>query len=167
MVQEFGVYNKTPYEVTIGFLTDLSKFFSENNIGWALWNFNGSFGIINSGRTDCTYETFNGFYKLDRRMLNVLTKNWASTPSFQNSEESLVVYPSPAKDFINISSDKLKGNTSIEIIDMTGRLMKKIMVEANGYENIQLDVKDLTTNVYLLKATNNGKIYTTKLLIGK
>jgi len=167
MVQEFGVYNKTPYEVTIGFLTDLSKFFSENNIGWALWNFNGSFGIINSGRTDCTYETFNGFYKLDRRMLNVLTKNWASTPSFQNSEESLVVYPSPAKDFINISSDKLKGNTSIEIIDMTGRLMKKIMVEANGYENIQLDVKGLTTNVYLLKAINNGKIYSAKLLIGK
>ncbi|MBE0655292.1 MAG: cellulase family glycosylhydrolase, partial [Bacteroidales bacterium] len=71
MVQEFGVYNKTPYPVTIAFLSDLMDFFRENNIGWALWNFNGSFGILNSGRTDCPYESWNG-YKLDRAMLDVL-----------------------------------------------------------------------------------------------
>jgi hypothetical protein len=69
MVQEFGVYNKTPHQVTIDFLTDLSTFFAENNIGWALWNFNGSFGILNSDRIDCQYEQYQG-YRLDRKMLD-------------------------------------------------------------------------------------------------
>jgi aryl-phospho-beta-D-glucosidase BglC (GH1 family) len=73
MVQEFGVHNKTPHSVAVAFLADLSAFFREQNVGWALWNLTGSFGILNSSRTDCTYETYQG-YKLDRAMLDALNK---------------------------------------------------------------------------------------------
>ena len=58
MVQEFGVHNQTPHKVSVAFLTDLSAFFRQNNLGWALWNLTGSFGIMNSDRTDCTYESY-------------------------------------------------------------------------------------------------------------
>ena len=39
--------------------------------GWGLWCFRGSFGIVDSGRADITYENFKG-HKLDRQMLELL-----------------------------------------------------------------------------------------------
>jgi len=71
MIQEFGVHNQTPHLVTIAFLSDLVPVFKEFNRGYALWNLEGSFGIINSGRTDCNYEFYEGEL-LDREMLNIL-----------------------------------------------------------------------------------------------
>jgi endoglucanase len=43
----------------------------EARFGWALWNFRGSFGVLDSGRPDVTYEEWNG-HQLDRRMLQLL-----------------------------------------------------------------------------------------------
>jgi hypothetical protein len=40
-------------------------------IGLALWNFHGSFGILDSGRTDVAYEDFHG-HQLDRQLLALL-----------------------------------------------------------------------------------------------
>jgi endoglucanase len=36
-----------------------------------LWNLRGSFGVLDSGRTDVQYQEFRG-HKLDRAMLKVL-----------------------------------------------------------------------------------------------
>ncbi|HSV99889.1 MAG TPA: hypothetical protein VLI39_06935 [Sedimentisphaerales bacterium] len=41
------------------------------NLGLALWNFRGTFGILDSGRTDVAYEDFHG-HKLDRKLLSLL-----------------------------------------------------------------------------------------------
>jgi hypothetical protein len=43
----------------------------QNNWGWALWCFRGSFGILDSGRGDVSYENFHG-HPLDREMLTLL-----------------------------------------------------------------------------------------------
>jgi endoglucanase len=45
----------------------------DSNLGWALWNFRGSFGILDSDRKDVQYEDFHG-HKLDRQMLTLLQK---------------------------------------------------------------------------------------------
>jgi aryl-phospho-beta-D-glucosidase BglC (GH1 family) len=71
MIQEFGVHNQTPHSVTLAFLSDLVPIFRKFKLGYALWNFEGSFGIINSGRSDCNYETYEGVL-LDREMLEIL-----------------------------------------------------------------------------------------------
>jgi len=68
---ECGCYNKTPHEVFLAWFTDVLDILSSNDIGFALWEFNGSFGIINSGREDIEYEDWYG-YKLDRKLLNML-----------------------------------------------------------------------------------------------
>ncbi|MGE5395204.1 MAG: cellulase family glycosylhydrolase [Candidatus Saccharibacteria bacterium] len=167
MVQEFGVYNKTPHDVTIGFLTDLSKFFRENNIGWALWNFTGSFGIINSDRTDVQYETYNGTYKLDREMLNALTQPATSAAVEFQLNESLAIYPLPAKEQLYVSSKELKGNTQFDIIDITGRIIRHFSVASTGSQAVCLDISGIRPNIYLLKASANGKTYTAKFLIGQ
>ena len=41
------------------------------NIGYALWNFRGQFGILDSMRKDCKYEEWHGHLP-DRQMLEIL-----------------------------------------------------------------------------------------------
>ena len=57
--------------VTLAFLEDCLKNYRKAGLGWALWNFDGSFGILDSGRKDVAYEDFHG-HKLDRKMLDLL-----------------------------------------------------------------------------------------------
>ncbi len=68
---EGGVYNKTPHDITLRWFRDVLEILTENNIGLAVWNFRGSFGIMDSGRKDVEYEDFHG-HKLDRKLLNLL-----------------------------------------------------------------------------------------------
>jgi aryl-phospho-beta-D-glucosidase BglC (GH1 family) len=73
MIQEFGVYNKTPHNVTLSYLSDVVSVLNKNNVGYAMWNMIGSMGIISSGRTDCTYEQYRG-KQLDREMTTILQR---------------------------------------------------------------------------------------------
>jgi endoglucanase len=70
-VGEFGAYNKTPHAVTLRWLHDLLDLWKEAGWGWAMWNLDGPFGIVDSERADVKYESFHG-HKLDREMLELL-----------------------------------------------------------------------------------------------
>lgn len=70
---ECGCWNKTPHDVFIAWFTDVVSILSANNIGFAVWNFIGDFGVLDSGRTDVAYEDWHG-HKLDRKFLEVLQK---------------------------------------------------------------------------------------------
>jgi aryl-phospho-beta-D-glucosidase BglC (GH1 family) len=71
MIQEFGVYNKTPHDVTVAYLTDVVSVFNQKHLGYAMWNMIGTMGIINSGRSDMTYEPYRGKL-LDRELTNIM-----------------------------------------------------------------------------------------------
>jgi aryl-phospho-beta-D-glucosidase BglC (GH1 family) len=71
MIQEFGVYNKTPHDVTAAYLSDVVAVFNKNHVGFAMWNLIGTMGIINSERTDMTYEPYRGKL-LDRELTNIM-----------------------------------------------------------------------------------------------
>jgi endoglucanase len=73
MVGEWGCYNQTPHEVALMWMEDSLRNFQEAGWGWALWNLNGSFGIMDSGRKDVVYENYQG-HLLDRKMLELLQK---------------------------------------------------------------------------------------------
>lgn len=70
---ECGCWNKTPHAVFLAWFEDVLEILKSNNIGFAIWNFIGDFGVLNSGRGDVTYEDWNG-YKLDRKFLELLRK---------------------------------------------------------------------------------------------
>lgn len=70
---ECGCYNKTPHDVFLAWFKDVTGILSENNIGFALWEFSGTFGLLNSGREDVQYEDWYG-QKLDRKLLTMLQK---------------------------------------------------------------------------------------------
>ena len=71
---EAGCYNKTPHDVFLGWFSDVLDILTAHGIGYALWEFRGSFGVIDSGRKDVDYEDWHG-HKLDRKLLDVLRKH--------------------------------------------------------------------------------------------
>ena len=73
MVGEWGAFNKTPHDVFLRWAEDSLKNWQEAGFGWALWNFRGGFGVLDSGRSDVKYEDFEG-HKLDRTLLDLLQK---------------------------------------------------------------------------------------------
>ena len=50
---------------------DVLEILTGHGIGYALWNFRGAFGVLDSGRRDVTYEDWYG-HKLDRKLLQLL-----------------------------------------------------------------------------------------------
>jgi aryl-phospho-beta-D-glucosidase BglC (GH1 family) len=70
---ECGCYNRTPHRVFLAWFEDVMRALDEHGIGYALWNFRGSFGLMDSGRADVEYEDWRG-RKLDRKLLAVMQK---------------------------------------------------------------------------------------------
>jgi endoglucanase len=68
---ESGCYNRTPHAIALSWLEDVLALLTERNVGLALWNFRGEFGILDSGRKDVDYESWHG-HLLDRRMYELL-----------------------------------------------------------------------------------------------
>lgn len=71
---ECGCWNKTPHDVFMAWFTDVLDILSANKIGFAIWNFIGDFGILDSRRTDVAYEDWKG-HKLDRKFLELMRKH--------------------------------------------------------------------------------------------
>ena len=53
-------------------MNDLMSQWKAAGWGWAMWNFRGAFGILDSGRKDVEYEDYKG-HKLDRKMLELVS----------------------------------------------------------------------------------------------
>jgi endoglucanase len=71
---ECGCWRNTPHEVFLAWFSDVIGILTQAGIGYALWNFRGDFGILNSGRKDVSYEDWHG-QQLDRKLLVMLQKN--------------------------------------------------------------------------------------------
>lgn len=73
-VGEWGAFNRTPHDVVLAWMRDCLALWKEAGWGWALWNLQGGFGVLDSQREDVAYEDFRG-QKLDRKMLEVLQRD--------------------------------------------------------------------------------------------
>jgi len=71
MVGEFGAYRHTSHDIVLRWMGDMLANWREAGWGYALWNFRGTFGILDSRRSDVDYEDFHG-HQLDRKMLQLL-----------------------------------------------------------------------------------------------
>lgn len=70
-VGEWGCFNKTPHPVALAWMRDCLSLWKEAGWGNSMWNLRGSFGVLDSDRTDVIYENYKG-HKLDREMLELL-----------------------------------------------------------------------------------------------
>ena len=71
---EFGCHQgNVPHATYLAWLEDVLKMCRRHGWGWALWNLDGTFGILDTPRTDCEFEDFRG-HRLDRKALDLLRK---------------------------------------------------------------------------------------------
>jgi endoglucanase len=70
---ECGCWKKTPHAIFLSWFGDVVDILTKSGIGYALWNFRGDFGILDSGRTDIDYKDWYG-HKLDSKLLELLKK---------------------------------------------------------------------------------------------
>jgi endoglucanase len=68
---EGGAFSFTPHPVVLRWFRDVLEILTPHDIGFALWNFRGDFGVLDSGRKDVAYEDWYG-HKLDRKYLELL-----------------------------------------------------------------------------------------------
>jgi endoglucanase len=68
---EGGCFSKTPHTVFISWFRDVLEILGSHDIGFALWNFRGDFGVLDSGRNDVQYTDWHG-HRLDRSLLQLL-----------------------------------------------------------------------------------------------
>lgn len=92
----------------------------------------------------------------------MFTSTTLSSSDFVNSG-NVKIYPSPAKDFINIAISNYTGDLNIEMFDINGRVVKTVSFDFTG--NYSLDLDGLTTGVYVVKLSGNDLNYTEKIII--
>jgi aryl-phospho-beta-D-glucosidase BglC (GH1 family) len=71
---ECGCWKETPHGVMLAWFNDVADVLTSHKIGYALWEFVGTFGIVDSQRKDVAYEDWYG-HKLDRKYLEILMKH--------------------------------------------------------------------------------------------
>ncbi|MBZ0286085.1 MAG: glycoside hydrolase family 5 protein [Anaerolineae bacterium] len=70
-IGEFGCFNQTPNDAALRWFADLLDLYQQYGWGYALWNFEGAFGIVEHGRPGARYAEMNG-YKVDQDLLALL-----------------------------------------------------------------------------------------------
>jgi len=71
---EGGCFRETPHAVFLTWFRDVLDILTAYGIGFALWNFRGAFGVLDSGRKDIAYEDWHG-HRLDRALLKLLQEH--------------------------------------------------------------------------------------------
>ena len=60
--------------MTLDWLEAALSRFTGQGIGFAMWQLEGEYGLVNSGRTDVAYVTMRDGRRLDQSMLKLLQK---------------------------------------------------------------------------------------------
>jgi len=68
---EMGCYKHTPPQVVLAWFNDTLNVLGGLHTGWALWNFRGPFGVLDTQRPGTKYQTWHG-HQLDRPLLSLL-----------------------------------------------------------------------------------------------
>ena len=70
---EMGCYKHTPPEVVLAWFNDTLSVVRDLGSGFALWNFRGPFGVVDTERPGTKFESWHG-HQLDRALLTLLQK---------------------------------------------------------------------------------------------
>ena len=70
---EMGCYKHTPPDVVLAWFDDTLSVIGDLHSGFALWNFRGPFGVLDTERAGTKFEDWHG-HKLDRPLLSLLQR---------------------------------------------------------------------------------------------
>lgn len=107
--------------------------------------------VVSSGNTVAHVTSFDNYVVTATNAAALATKEVATV------EESILVYPNPTTDFLNIKADS--SITKIEILDATGKKIKEVRPDQD-----KIDVKNLTQGNYIITIQTIGKQFSKKFI---
>lgn len=128
-------------------------------------------GNSSSTKTYRTYDNkpFNGdnYYRLKQTDYDGTTTYKGIAHVYINAVSEFDFYPNPANNNINFTFNVNNDNAvTIELYDLTGRIVKnKSYTTLKGLNNKSLDVSDLPSGIYMLKAVVNNNQYIQKIVV--
>jgi hypothetical protein len=97
----------------------------------------------------------------DTAAIHTAINNYFATMGVEeNTLVSCKAYPNPAVNMINLDLNFMQeGQTEIDMVDMTGKVVKKIANEnfSTGQHTLQVETHDLTNGMYFIRIAGNGK----------
>jgi len=81
----------------------------------------------------------------------------------QNSNASLLIFPNPTNNFLNISSQKISMK-HVDVLNILGQTVFQKQISPDNLHNTQLNVSFLTPGVYIIQATDNNNIIRAKFI---
>ncbi len=157
--------NATPLkELTLSYL------FKWNNsynfyAGKATERFGGDkylFNFWNRLFTDCSY--FSGFLCYKDSAFGQIQFNGFTNCDYANplgvgenytTENHVSIFPNPSSDFIEFKADFLGSQPKIEFTDLSGRLIKQLVLDKNG----SVDIRELEAGLYLLSVYSDEGVW--------
>jgi hypothetical protein len=73
-IGEFGCFRHTPNDIALHWYADMLSVYREFGWGYALWQFQGPFGMIEHGRPGARLEGLSG-YNVDRDLFDLILEN--------------------------------------------------------------------------------------------
>jgi endoglucanase len=73
-VGEMGAFSTLPHDVYLAYLADVIDILDDHEIGYAMWNLRGPFGVLDTDRANVDHTDFHG-HQLDRKLVDLLRGN--------------------------------------------------------------------------------------------
>lgn len=107
---------------------------------------------------------FGGNYPTQGVELWKINDNSLSTNDHNNSiTQKLIIFPNPVSNRVNI---KMDDNSFLENVELYNLLGKKVFTtSANALQNIEINVSNLSTGIYVVKVKSGNKIISKRLVI--
>lgn len=136
-----------------------------NNMVTYFAHIGNSFMIYTDTITDTTITSFSNYTFLISEGFGDTTAviNWCATTGINEiDDESFIVYPNPAEDYLIISGSLMTFPTEIDIYNATGQLVLDKSTAGNSFEKI--DVSHFSPGIYFLVFSGQQQIKRIKFL---
>jgi len=117
------------------------------------------------------------YFKVDTLENNQGVNTFAQSSTFTtelstvNTSEpkinSIVIYPNPATDRINIKSNEISKINRIEMLNTIGKTVRVIDNPTSSYNEVSLKVADLPSGIYFVRVLGEGNTQTMRVLISR
>lgn len=121
---------------------------------------NGDFKVMVNGIAVATVATFSAGSSME----DAMKVSGTASINEASAEIGMSVYPNPASGLVNVSFDA-KGDYTVSIMDVAGRVVATQAVSAAGTTNIEMPISNLQAGNYFVSVANGVSSYTQKLMV--
>jgi hypothetical protein len=137
-------------------------------VGASTYSWTSNFSTVYIGNPVAIVPQSSGIYTVNGTDANgcigtanvILSVNECTGLSEQGAENSVRIYPNPVSDKVTIEINNA-GESTIEVLDVTGRLVKQVVTNSN---NTELNTAGLAGGVYYIRIQSDKLLTVTRLI---